>query len=63
LTDCTVEMDARQQLLERLSRLQGEIIEIDGLLRKVSGSKVGGRLVGNLIETANAIEAMLLVKS
>lgn len=62
MTDCTVEMEARQQLLDRLSRLQVEIIEIDGLLRKVSGTKVGGRLVGNLIETANAIEALLLVR-
>jgi hypothetical protein len=63
MTDCTVEMDARQQLLERLSRLQTEIVVIDGLLRKVSASKIGGRLVGNLIETANAIEALLMVRS
>jgi hypothetical protein len=63
MTNCTVEMDARQQLLERLSRLQTEIVVIDGLLRKVSASKIGGRLVGNLIETANAIEALLMVRS
>jgi hypothetical protein len=58
-----VEMDDKQQLLERLDRLQTEIVTIDGLLRKVAGSKVCARLIANLIETVNAIEAMLLVKS
>jgi hypothetical protein len=62
MTDCIVEMNARQQLLERLSKLQVEIVELDGMMREVINSKVGARLTGNLLETANAIEAMLLVK-
>ena len=52
-----------RQLLARLQRLQTEIVEIDGLLREVVRSKLGARLTGNLLETANAIEAMLMVKS
>jgi hypothetical protein len=62
MTEATIEMDARQELLVRLERVQTEIVMIDGLLRKVSSNKIGGRLVGNLIETANAIEALLLVR-
>ena len=57
-----VEMNPTQELLARLERLQTEIVEIDGLLRTIIKSKVGGRLIGNLIETVNAVEALLLVR-
>jgi hypothetical protein len=63
MTDCTVEMDARQELLARLQQVQTDIVVIDGLLRKVSGNKIGGRLIGNLLEIVNAVEALLLVRS
>ena len=54
-----IEMNAQQQLLSRLSRLQTEIVEIDGLMRQVVSNKVGARLIGNLIETLNRIHADL----
>ena len=57
-----VEMNPTQELLARLERLQTEIVEIDGLLRTIIKSKVGGRLIGNLIETVNALESMLMVR-
>ena len=60
--DCAVVMGAQQRLLERLSGLQVQIVEIDGLLREVVNTKIAARLVANLLETTNAIEAMLLVK-
>jgi hypothetical protein len=63
MTDCTIEMDAQQELLARLQHVQTEIVMIDGLLRKLSSNKIAGRLVANLLETLNAVEALLLVKS
>jgi hypothetical protein len=62
MTESIIEMDERQELLARLAQMQTEIVMIDGLLRKVSASKIGGRLVANLIETINAVEALLLVR-
>jgi CheY-like chemotaxis protein len=58
-----VEMNSRQELLARLDRLQTEIVVLDGLLKSVCGTKVCARLMSNLLETVNAIEALLLVNS
>ena len=53
---------SRVSLLARLEQLQARVIELDGLLCDVVKSKVAARLTANLLETTNAIEAMLLVK-
>jgi hypothetical protein len=45
------------QLLERIAHIRAEIDECERLVREFGGTKDHGRLLANLRETANDLEA------